>query len=251
MRKKIVAGNWKMNAASRDVISALKSIDLDIVPGLFDVVLCVPYVALESVKRELEGTKIKVSAQNMHYEEKGAYTGEISGEMLKEMGIPYTLIGHSERREYYGETDQSVNLKVLKALELDITPILCIGESLDQRKNDVTNDVLRQQVSLALQKVYAKDMARVVIAYEPIWAIGTGKVATVEQAEDACKYIRSVVSGKYGADIANKVTILYGGSVSPGNAAELFSQSNIDGGLVGGASLLPTFGDVVKAGLPK
>ncbi|MCL2526792.1 MAG: triose-phosphate isomerase [Defluviitaleaceae bacterium] len=251
MPKKIIAGNWKMNATSDEVIAALKPLDSSIDPNKAEVILCVPYVALESVKAKLAGTKIKVSAQNMHYEEKGAYTGEVSGEMLKGIGINHTLIGHSERRQYYGETDETVNQKVLKALKLDITPILCVGESLEQRKKEITNEVLRQQVNHALFNVCEQNMTRIVIAYEPIWAIGTGVVATPCQAEDACKYIREVVTAKYGADVSSKVTILYGGSVDDKNAKELFAQPNIDGGLVGGASLKPTFADVAKAGLPK
>jgi len=195
----------------------------------------------------LSNSKIKVAAQNMHYEEKGAFTGEVSCEMLKEMGLKYVLVGHSERRQFFGETDETVNLKVLKALEQNITPILCVGESLEQRKKDVTNDVLRQQVNHALQKVYAKDVKRIIIAYEPVWAIGTGAVATPKEAEDACKYIRDVIKNKYGAGIANDVTILYGGSVDDKNSKDLFGKPNIDGGLVGGASMNASFLHIVKA----
>jgi len=249
MPKKIIAGNWKMHATPYEVVDALIGINHLINPCTADVVLCAPYVALESVKSKLDGTSIKVGAQNMHYAEKGAYTGEISGEMLQDMGIPYVLIGHSERRQYFAETDESVNLKVLKALELDRTPVLCVGESLDERKKEITNDVLLRQTTRALEKVCACNMPRVVIAYEPIWAIGTGEVATPQQAEDACAYIRRVIADLYDADVAGKVSILYGGSVSPENAPELFSQCNIDGGLVGGASLKASFAEVVKAGL--
>jgi len=251
MRRKMVAGNWKMNNTPCEAVAFANSIKAGINTDKADVVLCVPYVALDAVKNELAGTHISVAAQNMHYEKSGAFTGEISGEMLMAMGIPYTLIGHSERRQYYNETDETVNKKVQKALALGLKPILCVGESLEERKKEVTNELLRQQTNHALFGVSAEEVLKVVIAYEPIWAIGTGVVASPKQAEDACAYIRGVLAQKYGTDTANKVTILYGGSVDDKNAAELFGQPNIDGGLVGGASLKPTFADVVKAGLPK
>jgi len=244
------AGNWKMNFLPEDAAKNAAEFRNKIqTMNAAEIVLCVPYVSLKPVMNALEGSVIKVGAQNMHYEEKGAFTGEISGEMLKAMGVTHVLIGHSERRQYFGETDESVNLKVLKALELDITPILCVGESQEQRNLNITNEVLRLQVNHALQKVYTKDMERVVIAYEPIWAIGTGEVAEPKDAEKACKYIRTVIKNKYGDNIANNTTILYGGSVDENNASDLFAELNIDGGLVGGASMKPSFSKLINNGI--
>ena len=213
-----------------------------------DAVLCVPYVSLQSVMDALEGSCVKVGAQNMHYMDEGAYTGEISGEMLEAMGVPYVIIGHSERRERFGETDTTVNLKTLKALQHGLIPIICVGESQRQRKENRTAAVLRKQIAFALDEITAKDMKNIVIAYEPIWAIGTGEVATLEQAEEACGLIRKQIAERLGQQAADEVRILYGGSVSPDNAKELFAMPNIDGGLVGGASTKPSFEQVVRFG---
>jgi len=218
--------------------SAIDSTDVD-------VVVCVPYVALHSAVTELKGTNIKIGAQNMHYMDEGAYTGEVSGAMLTDLEVPYVVIGHSERREKFGETDTTVNLKTLKALQHGLIPIICVGESQKQRKENRTHGVLRKQLTFALDELKAEDMSKIVIAYEPIWAIGTGETATSAQAEEACALIRTHISGKFGASASEKIRILYGGSVTPANAKELFSMPNIDGGLVGGASVLPTFSKVV------
>lgn len=248
MRKRFVAGNWKMfftPPAARRFAEEMK--DKLSAPDV-DVALCVPYVSLQSVMDALAGSNVMVGAQNMHYMDEGAYTGEISGEMLAEMGVPFCLIGHSERRERFGETDTTVNLKLLKSLQHGLTPIVCVGESQRQRREKRTAAVLRKQINFALDEVRPQDMGKIVIAYEPIWAIGTGEVATLEQAEEACALIRRQITMMKGADAAEKVRILYGGSVSPENAAELFAQPNIDGGLVGGASTKPSFEQIVHCG---
>jgi triosephosphate isomerase len=248
MRKVLVAGNWKMNFTpeeARDFVQENKSM---IYSDEVDVVLCVPYVSLQSVMDALEGTNIKAGAQNMHYRDEGAYTGEISPKMLGSMGVPYVIIGHSERRERFGESDTTVNLKVLKALEHGITPIICCGESQRQRREKRTADVLKKQITFALDEVTPMQAAKLVIAYEPIWAIGTGEVATLEQAEEACAIIRNQVLEKCGLVAAEAVRILYGGSVDHTNAKDIFAMPNIDGGLVGGASVKPTFEKVVHFG---
>jgi len=248
MRKKIVAGNWKMNKTPKEAIAFANANKTAFDSTKAEVVLCVPYVNLQPVADALKGTNIKVGAQNMHFAEKGAYTGEISGPMLKEMDIPYVIIGHSERREYFAETDATVNKKTIAALLYDLTPIVCVGESKDQRLQEQTNDVLHVQLTNGLVNLTPQNIADIVIAYEPIWAIGTGLVATTEQAEDACAFIRNFIKDTFGQEAADKVRILYGGSVSPGNAAELFAMPNIDGGLVGGASLEPSFAEVIHFG---
>jgi triosephosphate isomerase len=245
MRKKMIAGNWKMNFTPTTAESFAREMKQKINTDAVEVVLCVPFVNLQKVMDELKGTHIKVGAQNMHYMDEGAYTGEISGLMLGDMGVPYVIIGHSERRERFGDTDTSVNLKTLKAMSHSITPIICVGESQKQRKSHRTHVVLRKQLTFALDELSSDDVGKVVIAYEPIWAIGTGDTATNEQAEDACAYIRQHVARRFGLDAADKVRILYGGSVSADNAGELFAMPNIDGGLVGGASVLPSFEKVV------
>ena len=248
MRKKIIAGNWKMNFTPTEARQFARCMKDKINSDKVQVVLCAPYVALQTVKDELAGTHIAVGAQNMHYMDTGAYTGEISGPMLKDMGITYTLIGHSERREKFGEIDATVNLRTINAIKHGIIPIICVGESLKQRDDGRTFEVLRKQINFDLDDLTEDQAARIVIAYEPIWAIGTGKVASTQQAEEACAYIRSRIAEKYGDETANATRILYGGSVDPTNAGDLFSMPNIDGGLVGGASMKPTFEDIVKAG---
>lgn len=239
MRKPIIAGNWKMTmsiAEAKKFVAAIK----DKVTGTdVEAVLCVPFTLLKDVKEVTTGTNIKVGAQNMHFEESGAFTGEISPSMLKEVAVDYVIIGHSERRQYFNETDETVNKKVLKALEHDILPILCCGETLEQRDAEKTKDVVKEQVEKGLAGVANADLEKVVIAYEPIWAIGTGKTATSGQANDVIKYIRSVVAAIFDAELAAKVRIQYGGSVKPANVAEIMNESDIDGALVGGASLDP------------
>ena len=201
-----------------------------------EAVICAPFTLLKDLKQATKGTNIKIGAQNMHFEEKGAFTGEISPLMLKELDMDYVVIGHSERRQYFNETDETVNKKVLKALKVGIDPILCVGETLEEREAGNTKDVCKVQVEKALENVSKEDLAKVVIAYEPVWAIGTGKTATSEDANDVIAYIREVVANLYG-ELANEVRIQYGGSVKPSNVAEIMNQSDIDGALVGGASL--------------
>ena len=212
-----------------------------------DVVFCVPAIDVVPVVKACEGTEIKVGAENLYFEDKGAFTGEISADMILDAGATYVIIGHSERRGYFGETDKDVNKKVKKALEKGLNPIICCGESLEQREQGITFDWIRMQVKLMFEGIKAEDVAKCVVAYEPIWAIGTGKTATTEQAEEVCKAIRDCIREVYGTDTAEAVRIQYGGSVNAANAAELFSQPDIDGGLVGGASLKPDFGVITHA----
>ncbi len=239
MRKPIIAGNWKMTmsiAEAREFVAVIK----DKVTGTdVEAVLCAPFTMLKDLKEATAGTQIKVGAQNMHFEESGAFTGEISPSMLKELAVDYVIIGHSERRQYFNETDETVNKKVLKALEHAILPIMCCGETLEQRDAEKTKDVVKEQVEKGLAGVDKADLVKVVIAYEPIWAIGTGKTATSTQANEVITYIRKVVADMFDAELAAKVRIQYGGSVKPANVAEIMNESDIDGALVGGASLQP------------
>ena len=246
MRKKIVAGNWKMNMTPAKAVELIDSLKNEINSQEVEVVVCPTYVCLPAVLEAVKGTNICVGAQNMHFEESGAYTGEIAPSMLVELGVKYVIIGHSERRQYFAETDVTVNKKVLKAIEHNLVPILCVGESLEEREQGVTIDLVRLQTKVALKDVKAEDAKKVVIAYEPIWAIGTGKTATSAQAEEVCKAIREVVAEVYGNEVADEVRVQYGGSVNGGNANELFNMGNIDGGLVGGASLKPEFASIVN-----
>lgn len=246
MRKKIVAGNWKMNKTPSETVKLIEELKPLVKNDNVDVVFCVPAISLTTAVEAAKGSNISIGAENMHYEESGAYTGEIAPNMLTDIGIKYVIIGHSERREYFAETDETVNKKVIKALEHEITPIMCCGESLTQREQGITIDWIRQQIKIGLLNVTAEQVKKIVIAYEPIWAIGTGKVATTEQAEEVCAAIRVCIKELYGEDTANAVRIQYGGSVSGANASELFQQPNIDGGLVGGASLKPDFGNIVN-----
>ncbi len=237
MRKKVIAGNWKMNKTPSETATFINELS-DKVKQTKDIVICaVPFICIPAALKASKRTKLKIAAQNMHYEDKGAFTGEVSAEMLVDLGVQYVIIGHSERRQYYNETDATVNKKVIKALKAGLKPIICVGESLEQRETGVTADFVRYQVGYALNGVSAEDMKNIVIAYEPIWAIGTGKTATNEQANEVCKTIRQALNEKYGKKVANATYIQYGGSVNVKNAAELFSMSDIDGGLVGGASL--------------
>jgi len=247
VRKKIVAGNWKMNNGPAEAVEFANSIKDGIKGADADVVFCVPFVSLVPVMEALKGTDIAVGAQNMHYEDSGAYTGEISGKMLKSMGVPYVIIGHSERRQFFGETDETVNLKTKKALACGLIPIVCLGETLNQREQSITVDLVRMQTRIALQGISKEEAKKVVIAYEPIWAIGTGKTATDQQAEEACAAVRQVLTEIYDQAIADAIRIQYGGSVTPANAKNLFAMQNIDGGLVGGASLKPDFEVIARA----
>ncbi|MFI3210226.1 MAG: triose-phosphate isomerase [Peptostreptococcaceae bacterium] len=238
MRKPIIAGNWKMNKTIAESVAFINEIKDQVTTDKVEAVICAPFLALKDLKEVTNGTNIKIGAQNMHFEESGAFTGEVAPAMLKEIGVDYVVIGHSERREYYNETDETVNKKVLKALEVGIDPILCCGETLEERESNSTKDVCKVQIEKGLASVCKSDLEKVVIAYEPIWAIGTGKTATSEDANDVIKYIREVVANLYGQELADKVRIQYGGSVKPNTVAELMGQSDIDGALVGGASLL-------------
>ena len=246
MRKKIIAGNWKMNKTPAEAKALCELLKDKVNTTDADVVFCVPFVDLYPVLEALKDTNIAVGAENMHFEESGAYTGEISAAMLKEMGVKYVVIGHSERRQYFAETDETVNKKVKKALESGLLPIMCCGETLTQREQGVTMDFIRQQVKVGFQGVTADQAKTAVIAYEPIWAIGTGKTATTEQAQEVCSKIRECIAEVYDDATAAEIRIQYGGSVNAGNAAELFAQADIDGGLVGGASLKADFGKIVN-----
>ncbi len=246
MRKKIIAGNWKMNKTPAEAVALINELKPLVETEDADVVFCVPSISLTTALDAAKGTNIAIGAQNMYYEESGAYTGEISPSMLTSIGVKYVIIGHSERREYFAETDETVNKKVLKAFEHGITPIICCGESLKQREQGITIDWIRQQIKIAFLNVSADQAKVAVIAYEPIWAIGTGKVATTEQAEEVCKAIRECIAEIYDEATAAAIRIQYGGSVTAGSAADLFSQANIDGGLVGGASLKADFGKIVN-----
>ena len=245
MRKKIIAGNWKMNMTPSEAVALVNELKPLVANEEVDVVFCVPAIDIIPVIEAAKGSNIQVGAENMYYEEKGAYTGEISPSMLTDVGVKYVVLGHSERREYFAETNETVNKKVLKAFEHGITPIMCCGETLEQREQGVTMDFIRQQVKVGLMGVTADQAKTAVIAYEPIWAIGTGKTATTEQAQEVCKGIRDCIAEIYDDATAAAIRIQYGGSVNEGNAAELFAQEDIDGGLVGGASLKPDFGKIV------
>ena len=245
-RKKIIAGNWKMNMTPSVAVALVNELKPLVVNDEVDVVFCVPAIDIIPAMEAAKGTNIQIGAENMYFEEKGAYTGEISPNMLNDAGVKYVIIGHSERREYFAETNETVNKKVLKAFEHGITPIICCGESLTQREQGITIDWIRQQIKIAFLNVTADQAKTAVIAYEPIWAIGTGKVATTEQAEEVCAAIRACIGEIYDEATAQAIRIQYGGSVSAASAPELFAQPDIDGGLVGGASLKPDFGKIVN-----
>ncbi len=245
-RKKIIAGNWKMNMTPTQAVALVNELKPLVVNDDVDVVFCVPAIDIIPAMEAAKGTNINIGAENMYFEDKGAYTGEIAPGMLTDAGVKYVIIGHSERREYFAETDETVNKKVLKAFEYGITPIICCGESLKQREQGITIDWIRQQIKIAFLNVTAEQAKTAVIAYEPIWAIGTGKVATTEQAQEVCAAIRVCIGELYDEATAEAIRIQYGGSVSAGSAPELFAQPDIDGGLVGGASLKPDFGKIVN-----
>jgi triosephosphate isomerase len=245
MRKMIIASNWKMNKTHKEAAEFCKLMKDQAASDKAEVVFCVPFVDLYPVLEELKGTGIGVGAENMHFENNGAFTGEVSAPMLKEMGVGYVVLGHSERRQYFAETDEMVNKKVKKALETGIVPIMCCGETLEQREAGITIEWVRIQIKCGLAGVSAEDVQKVVVAYEPIWAIGTGKTATSEQAQEVCHAIREVLTELYGKTVADEGRIQYGGSVNAKNAAELFAMEDIDGGLVGGASLKEEFASIV------
>ncbi|MDF2645560.1 MAG: tpiA [Paenibacillus sp.] len=237
-RKPIIAGNWKMFKTVSEAISFVNEVKGSTVEGV-ESVICSPFTNLPALVEAVKGTDVHVGAQNLHFEDNGAYTGEISGVMLKDLGVEYVIIGHSERRAYFAETDEIVNKKVVAAFKHGLTPILCVGEKLEEREAGQTKDVCKVQTEAAFAGLSAEQAAQVVIAYEPIWAIGTGKSSTAEDAQDVIGYIRQLVSGLYGASVADAVRIQYGGSVKPNNIAEYMAQPDIDGALVGGASLEP------------
>lgn len=237
MGKYIIAGNWKMNKLPSETYEFVKSVAKATKDASCEVVCCTPFVCLSEAVKAAEGTNVKIGAENLHFEDKGAFTGEVSADMLKDIGIDYVIIGHSERRQYFAETDETVNLKTKKALSKGLIPIVCVGESLEQREAGITMDLIAIQIKKAFAGIEAADAKKVVIAYEPIWAIGTGKTATAEQAEEVCGGIRKILGELYCEKCAAEFTIQYGGSMNAGNAAELLAKPNIDGGLIGGASL--------------
>ena len=237
MRKKVIAGNWKMNMLPNEAISMIAGLEQLVKDTENEVILCVPYTDLFYALLTAQGTNIKIGAQNMHFEEKGAYTGEVSGPMLKAIGVEYVIIGHSERRQYFAETDETVNKKIKAAYASNLKPIVCVGETLEQRESGKAFDIITSQTEKALDGLTDEQVATTIIAYEPIWAIGTGKTATSEDANEAIKKIREKIAQIYGQNIAERVIIQYGGSMKPSNAKELLEMSDIDGGLIGGASL--------------
>ena len=239
MRRKVIAGNWKMNMLPNEAIEYIQNFEELVKDTNNEVILCVPYIDLFYCLMNAQGTNIKIGAQNMHWKENGAYTGEVAPKMLKSIGVEYVIIGHSERRAYFAETDETVNLKVKAAFENELKPIVCVGESLEQREAGKAEEIITTQTRLALEGLSNDQVKNTIIAYEPIWAIGTGKTATSEDANDAIKAIRAEIAKIYGDAVAEEVIIQYGGSVKSSNAKELFTTSDIDGGLVGGASLKP------------
>ena len=247
MRKKVIAGNWKMNMLPNETINFIEGLSQEIKDVKNEIILCVPYTDLFYALLTAQNTNIKIGAQNMHWKEKGAYTGEISGQMLKSIGVEYVIIGHSERRQYFAETDETVNLKVKSALENNLKPIICVGETLEQREHGETEKIIESQIKLALKDLTKEQIRAIIIAYEPVWAIGTGKTATPEEANNVIKYIRKQIKELYNEEIAENIIIRYGGSVKASNAEELFNMSDIDGALVGGASLnFKEFSEIVN-----
>ena len=248
LRKVVIAGNWKMNktpAEAKELISAIAPLVKD---ADCDVVACTPFVDLASAQEAAAGTNIQIGAENCHWEVSGAYTGEISAQMLTSMGVKIVIIGHSERRQYFGETDVTVQKRVRAALDAGLTVILCVGETLEQREQGITSELVAMQTKIALGGVSEEELKRVIIAYEPVWAIGTGKTATAQQANEVCHTIRECIASVYSQAAADGITIQYGGSMNAGNAAELLAQPDVDGGLIGGASLKPQdFATIVAA----
>jgi len=248
VRKAVIAGNWKMNKTPNEAKALIEEMKPLVADADCGVVLCVPFVDLPAALEAAKGSNIKIGAQNCHFEKSGAFTGEISGGMLTELGVEYVIIGHSERRQYFGETDVTVNKRVLAALEAGLKVILCVGELLEQREQGITAEVVAMQTKIALQGVSHEQLENIIIAYEPVWAIGTGRTATADQAEEVCALIRATVAGLYCEKCAAALTVQYGGSMNAKNAEELLSKENVDGGLIGGASLkAPDFSVIVKA----
>jgi len=237
MRTPVIAGNWKMNKSIKDGIEFIEAIKTDVKDTDVEVLICAPYTLLQDLVKTAKETNIKIGAQNMHYEDNGAFTGEITADMLLEIGVTHVIIGHSERRQYYGETDETVNLKTIKALSKGLVPVVCVGETLEQRDANKTKEVCKRQIEAAFVNIEPKDAVNIIVAYEPIWAIGTGKTATSQEANDVIAYIRSVIESLYSDDVSEEVRIQYGGSVKPSNVEEIMNETDIDGALVGGASL--------------
>lgn len=247
-RKAVIAGNWKMNKTPSETTALINEMKPLVAGADCDVVLCVPYIDIPAAVAAAEGSNIKIGAENVHFKASGAYTGEVSVDMLKEAGVEYVVIGHSERRQYFGETDQTVNLRTLAAVNGGLKAIVCVGETLEQRELGYTETLLKFQTKMALTNVTAEQLKNVIIAYEPVWAIGTGVTATADQADEGNGYVRAAIAEAYGADVAETVTVQYGGSMNAKNAAELVSKVNVDGGLIGGASLkAEDFSVIVKA----
>ena len=248
LRKAVIAGNWKMNKTRPEAKALIEELKPLVADAGCDVVICVPYTNLETALELTKGTDIGVGAENCHWAKSGAFTGEISADMLAEMGVQYVVIGHSERRQYFGETDVTVNKRVRAALDAGLTVILCVGELLEQREQGVTEEIVGMQTKIALQGVSEKELKKIIIAYEPVWAIGTGKTATADQADEVNGCIRGVIAKLYGKAAADAVTVQYGGSMNAGNAEELLNKEHVDGGRIGGASLkAPDFAAIVKA----
>lgn len=247
-RKAVIAGNWKMNKTPSETTALINEMKPLVADADCDVVLCVPFIDIAAAIEAAKGSNIKIGAENVHFKESGAYTGEVSADMLKEAGVEYVVIGHSERRTYFGETDQTVNLRTLAALKAGLKPIVCVGETLEQRELGYTETLLKFQTKMALTNVSAEDMKNVIIAYEPVWAIGTGVTATDDQADEGNGFVRAAIAEKYGKDVAEATTVQYGGSMNAKNAEGLVSKYNVDGGLIGGASLkAEDFSIIVKA----
>ena len=247
-RKAVIAGNWKMNKTPAQAAALIDEMLPLVKDADCEVVICVPYVDLAVAVEKCKGSNVKVGAQNVHFKANGAYTAEISAEMLKEVGCEYVITGHSERRQYFGETDETVNLRTLAGLNAGLKVIVCVGETLTQREQGITAELVALQTKIALKDVTAEQMANVIIAYEPVWAIGTGKTATAEQAQEVCAIVRDVVAELYGKEVAEATTVQYGGSMNAGNADELLGKLDVDGGLIGGASLkAPDFATIVAA----
>ena len=248
MRRKVIAGNWKMNMLPNEAMNFINNLAPMAQNANCEIILCVPYTDLFYSLLTAQNTKIKIGAQNMHWEEKGAFTGEIAPKMLSSIYVEYVIIGHSERRQYFAETDETVNKKIKAAINNNLKPILCIGETLEQREQGIANEIICKQLELAINGIEKNELEKIAIAYEPIWAIGTGKVATKEDANEIAKQIREKISALYDKEIAQNITILYGGSVKPDNAEEIFAMPDIDGGLIGGASLkIEEFETIIKS----
>lgn len=248
LRQAIIAGNWKMNKTRPEAKALIEELKPIAEKATCGVVICVPFTNLETAVELTKGTNIKVGAENVHFEKSGAFTGEISADMLTEIGVEYVIIGHSERRQYFGETDETVNKRTKAALAAGLKPIVCVGELLWERECNITEEVIARQIKLDFFDVSAEDIKKSVIAYEPVWAIGTGKTATAEQAQEVCAFIRATLAKLYSKEVADAVTIQYGGSMNPKNAAELVAQPDVDGGLIGGASLKAAdFGVLLEA----